>query len=136
MNTVHRVLQPDSWAAPKGYSNGISAEGRLVFVAGQVGWNAKGVFETDDLVAQTRQTLQNVVAVLAAGDARPEHLVQLTWYVTDKRQYLAKAKEIGDVYREVIGRTWPAMALVEVSGLLEDRAKVEIQAVAVVPHDA
>lgn len=131
---MHRILQPDGWTAPKGYANGISAEGRLVFVAGQVGWNAEGVFESDDLVAQTRQTLQNVVAVLAAGEAGPRHLVQLTWYVTDKREYTAKAKEIGAVYREVIGRHWPAMALVEVSGLLEDRAKVEIQAVAVVPQ--
>lgn len=131
---MHRILQPDGWSAPRGYSNGISAEGRLVVVAGQVGWNAQGAFESDDLVQQTRQALQNVVAVLAAGDARPEHLVQLTWYVTDKREYAAKAKKIGAVYREVIGRTWPAMALVEVSGLLEDRAKVEVQALAVVPR--
>lgn len=134
MNTVHRILQPDGWAAPKGYSNGISADGRLVFVAGQVGWNAQGEFETDDLVAQTRQALQNVVAVLGAGDAGPRHLVQLTWYVTDRREYAARAKEIGVVYREVLGHVWPAMALVEVSALLEDRAKVEVQAIAVVPR--
>ncbi|MBX3175124.1 MAG: RidA family protein [Gemmatimonadaceae bacterium] len=131
---MHRILQPDGWTAPRGYSNGIAAEGRFVFVAGQVGWNANCEWETDDLVAQVRQTLQNVVAVLAAGGAKPEHLVQLTWYVTDKRDYLAKAREIGEVYREVIGRTWPAMAMVEVSALLEDRAKVEIQAIAVLPR--
>lgn len=130
---MHSILQPDGWAAPRGYSNGIAAEGRFVFVAGQVGWNAQGMFESDDLVAQVRQTLENVVAVLATGGAAPEHLVQLTWYVVDKREYLTRAKEIGEVYREVIGRVWPAMAMVEVSGLLEDRARVEIQAVAVLP---
>lgn len=134
MVPVHRILQPDGWAAPRGYSNGIAADGTLVFVAGQVGWNAQQQFETDDLVAQARQTLANVVAVLAAGGARPEHLTQMTWYVTDRREYLARAEEIGAAYREVIGRVFPAMALVEVSALLEDRAKVEIQAMAVLPR--
>lgn len=130
---MHRILQPEGWAAPKGYSNGISAEGRLVFVAGQVGWNAQGQFESDELLLQLRQALENVVAVLKAGDAGPEHLVQLTWYVRDRNEYQARAKEIGALYREVIGRVWPTMALVEVSALLEERALVEVQAVAVIP---
>jgi len=132
--TVHTILQPDGWAKPKGYANGIAAEGRLIFVGGQIGWNAQGQFETDDFVGQVRQTLQNIVDVLAAGGARPEHVVSLTWYVTDKREYLGSLAAMGQAYREVMGRNFPAMAVVQVTALVEDRAKVEIQATAVVPH--
>jgi enamine deaminase RidA (YjgF/YER057c/UK114 family) len=130
---AHEILQPEGWAKPVGYANGVAARGRLIHVGGQIGWNAAQAFETDDLVAQVRQTLQNVVAVLAAGGAEPGHIVSMTWYFVDKRDYLARLSEIGAVYREVIGRHFPAMAAVEVSALMEDRAKVEIQAVAVVP---
>ena len=129
-----RVLQPDGWAAPRGYANGIAAEGRTVFVAGQVGWNARGEFESDDFVVQVEQALANVVAVLGAGGAGAEHLVRMTWYVTDKAAYVARRKEIGEAYRRVIGRHFPAMTLVQVAALLEDRAQVEIEATAVVPH--
>ena len=134
--TVHTILQPAGWAKPKGYANGIAAEGRLVFVGGQIGWNALGQFETDDFVGQVRQTLQNIVDVLAAGGARPEHVVSLTWYVTDKREYLGSLAAMGQAYREVMGRNFPAMAVVQVTALVEDRAKVEIQATAVVPHSS
>ena len=130
---MHEVLQPAGWAKPIGYSNGIAASGRTVFVGGQIGWNAQNVFETDDFVAQTRQTLANVVSVLAEAGARPEHITTMTWYVTDKREYQASLKGIGAAYRELIGRHFPAMAAVEVSALMEDRAKVEIQAIAVIP---
>jgi enamine deaminase RidA (YjgF/YER057c/UK114 family) len=132
--TLHTILQPDGWAKPKGYANGVAAEGRLVFVGGQIGWNGQCQFETDDFVGQVRQTLQNIVAVLAAGGARPEHVVSMTWYVTDKREYLANLAAMGKVYREIIGRHFPAMAVVQVTALVEDRAKVEIQATAVVPR--
>jgi enamine deaminase RidA (YjgF/YER057c/UK114 family) len=127
------ILQPAGWADPKGYANGIAAEGRLVVTAGQIGWNPETCqFETDDFVAQTAQALKNVVAVLKEAGAGPGHLVRLTWYVTDKAAYLAHQKEIGRVYREVIGKHFPAMSVVVVAGLLEDRAKVEIEATAVV----
>ena len=129
------ALQPPGWAAPRGYANGIAAEGRLVFVAGQVGWNARGQFETDDFVGQVRQALENVVAVLAVAGAAPTHITRLTWYVTDKHDYVATLREVGRAYRDVIGRHYPAMTLVQVAALLEDRAKVEIEATAVVPHD-
>lgn len=128
-----RFLQPDGWAPPRGYANGVAAQGRIVFVAGQVGWNAGGQFETDDLVGQVERALANVVAVLRAGGAGPEHLARLTWYVTDKAAYLSRRREIGDVYRRIIGRHFPAMTLVVVAGLLEDRALVEIEATAVLP---
>jgi len=131
--TVHTTLQPAGWMRPKGYANGIAAEGRLVFTAGQIGWNGQCQFECDDFVGQVRQTLQNVVAVLAEAGARPEHVVSLTWYVTDKKEYLASLIGIGKAYREVMGRNFPAMAVVQVVALVEDRAKVEIQATAVVP---
>jgi enamine deaminase RidA (YjgF/YER057c/UK114 family) len=126
-------LQPGDWAEPKGYANGVAATGRQVFVAGQIGWNAQCVFETDDLVAQTRQALANIVAVLAAAGARPEHIVRMTWYLTDKREYLSRAREIGRAYRELIGDYTVAMSAVQVAALMEDRAKVEIEVTAVVP---
>jgi enamine deaminase RidA (YjgF/YER057c/UK114 family) len=128
------VLQPAGWAAPKGYANGVAARGRLVFVAGQVGWNAEQRIVGDDFVAQARQALANVVAVLACADARPEHIVRMTWYVVDKREYLGCARELGAAYREIVGRHFPAMTAVEVAGLVEDGARVEIEATAVVPE--
>ena len=127
-------LQPPGWAPAKGYANGIAARGRLVFVAGQIGWNpATGAFESDDFVAQVTQTLQNVAAVLKEAGAEPHHLTRLTWYITDKPAYLAGLREIGQAYREIFGRHYPAMAVVVVSALIEDRAKVEIEVTAVVP---
>jgi enamine deaminase RidA (YjgF/YER057c/UK114 family) len=130
---MHEILQPEGWAKPVGYSNGVAARGRLIFVGGQIGWNAAKVFETDDLVGQVRQCLENVVAVLRSAGAGPEHLASMTWYFTDKTDYLAQRGAIGAVYRGVIGRHFPAMAAVEVAALVEDRAKVEIQAMAVLP---
>ena len=129
-----RVLQPPEWARPKGYANGISASGRLVFVAGQIGWNASCEFESDDFVAQVAQALRNIVVVLAEGDAKPEHVVRMTWYVTDRDEYVSRAQEIGGVYREIIGRNFPVMTAVEVGALIEERAKVEIEVTAVVPE--
>ena len=130
---MNQILQPEGWAKPQGYSNGIAATGRMVFVGGQIGWNERSEFETDDLVGQLRQTLQNVVAVLAEAGAGPEHVTAMTWYFTDKRDYLANLRPIGAAYREVMGRNYPAMAAVQVAALMEDRAKIEIQAWAVVP---
>ena len=127
------ILHPKNWTRTSGYSNGVAAEGRQVFVAGQVGWNARQEIVSDDLVAQVEQALQNVVEILAEAEARPEDLVRLTWYITDKREYLARSTEVGEVYRRVIGRHFPAMTLVQVVALVEDRAKVEIEATAVVP---
>jgi enamine deaminase RidA (YjgF/YER057c/UK114 family) len=127
------ALQPQGWAAPKGYANGIAARGRQIFVAGQIGWNAQAQFESDDFAAQVEQALKNVVEVLAAGGAEPRHIVRLNWYVTDKAGYVARQREIGEAYRRVIGRHFPAMTLLVVAGLLEPRAKVEIEATAVVP---
>ena len=129
---MHEVLQPEGWAKPAGYANGIAASGRMVFVGGQVGWNAQKQFETDDIAGQTAQTLRNVVAVIAEAGGRPEHIVSMTWYLTDKAEYLANLKEIGQAWREIIGRNFPAIAAVEVTALIEDRAKVEIQAIAVI----
>lgn len=130
---MHTILQPEGWAKPAGYANGIAARGRFVFVGGQIGWNRQTRFETDDLVGQVRQTLQNIVEVLAEAGAGPKHLTSMTWYLTDKAEYLANLKQIGRVYREFLGRHYPAMAAVQVVALIEDRAKVEIQAIAVVP---
>jgi enamine deaminase RidA (YjgF/YER057c/UK114 family) len=127
-------LQPEGWAKPRGYSNGVAASGRMVFVSGMVGWDADGVFHTDDFAGQVRQALSNVVAVLAAGGARPEHIVRMTWYVLDKKEYVAAYPEIGVAYRELIGRHFPAMSAVQVAGLVEDRARVEIEVTAVVPE--
>jgi enamine deaminase RidA (YjgF/YER057c/UK114 family) len=127
------VLQPPDWAVPKGYANGVAALGRQVFVAGQIGWNAHSQFESDDFVEQVRQALANVVAVLAEAGARPEHIVRMTWYVTDKREYLARGREVGRAYRELIGDYGVAMSAVQVAALMEDRAKVEIEVTAVLP---
>jgi len=129
-----KFLQPPGWKAPKGYANGVAAaNGTLVFVAGQVGWNADQHFENDDFVAQATRALQNVVAVLAEAGARPEHIVRMTWYVVDKHEYLASLRALTDVYRNVVGRHYPAMTAVEVRALIEDRARVEIEATAVLP---
>jgi enamine deaminase RidA (YjgF/YER057c/UK114 family) len=130
---VNEILRPAGWSAPIGYENGVAAEGRSIFVAGQIGWNAAQEFETDDLVGQFEQALRNIVAVLEAGKAGPEHLVSMTWYLTDLDEYAANLKLIGRAWRDVIGRHFPAMTVVGVSRLVERRAKVEIQAVAVVP---
>jgi enamine deaminase RidA (YjgF/YER057c/UK114 family) len=127
------ILQPQGWAKPIGYANGMAARGKQLFIAGQIGWNGQCVFETDDLVAQIGQTLRNIVAVAAAGGAGPEHIVAMTWYLLDRKEYSARLKEIGAVYRDIIGRRFPAMTAIQVAGLIEDRAKVEIQAFAVVP---
>ena len=133
MTDAHQLLHPRQWKQPKGYANGIAAEGRLVFLAGQVGWNAEEKFESDDFVAQVRQALDNIVALLAEADGKPEHITRLTWYVLDKREYITRLRELGEAYRSVMGRHFPAMTLVQVGALVEDRAKVEIEATAVVP---
>ena len=130
----HEILHPKHWKAARGYANGVAARGRMVFTGGIIGWNADQEFETDDFAGQVEQALRSIVEVLAEGGAKPEHLVRLTWYVTDKRQYLASLKEIGAAYKALIGRHYPAMALVQVVALVEDRAKVEIEATAVVPE--
>ena len=130
------IVEPPGWAPARGYANGVSAQGRLVFVAGQIGWNAAQRFESDDFVAQAAQALANVAAVLAAAGARPEHVVRLTWYVVDKREYLASLSALAAPYRTVMGRHYPAMTAVEVRALIEDRARVEIEATAVVPDPA
>jgi len=133
-----KILQPPGWSPPRGYANGVAvsagATGTHVFVAGQIGWNAQCRFESDDLVDQTRQALLNVRAVLAEAAALPEHIVRMTWYVTDKREYLARGREIGAVYRELIGSYAVAMSAVQVGALMEDRAKVEIEVTAVLPE--
>lgn len=127
------ILQPPGWARPRGYANGISARGRMVFVSGIIGWDGQGVFHATDFVGQVRQALRNIVEVLAAGDAGPEHIVRMTWYVVDKHEYVAAYKEIGEAYREIIGRTFPTMTAVQVVALIEDQARVEIEVTAVVP---
>ncbi|MGZ5199069.1 MAG: RidA family protein [Telluria sp.] len=127
------ILQPPGWVQPKGYSNGVAARGRVVSVSGMVGWDAQGQFRTDDFVGQARQALENIVAVLREAQAGPEHIVRLTWYVLDKREYLACGRELGAAYRDVIGRHYPAMSAVQVAGLMEERARLEIEATAVVP---
>jgi enamine deaminase RidA (YjgF/YER057c/UK114 family) len=129
-----RILQPPAWERPKGYSNGIAAKGSMVFVSGMVGWNAEEKFESADFVAQARQALRNVVEVLSQTEAKPEHIARMTWYVVDKKEYLAAAQEVGAIYREIIGKHYPAMTVVEVSALLEDQARVEIEVTAVLPE--
>jgi enamine deaminase RidA (YjgF/YER057c/UK114 family) len=128
-----QFLQPPGWPQPKGYANGIAATGRQIFVGGTIGWNEQQEFTSDELAEQTHQALKNIVAVLAEADAGPEHVVRMTWYVTDKREYLAQAKAVGAAYRDVMGYHFPAMALVQVVALVEDRAKVEIETTAVIP---
>ncbi len=130
---MHETLQPPAWPKPKGYSNGIAARGRMVFVGGQIGWDESEELVSDDLAAQVKQTLLNTVAVLKEAGAGPEHIARMTWYVVDKHEYLGALREIGAAYREVIGKNFPAMALVQVVALVEDRAKVEIETTAVIP---
>ena len=127
------ILQPAGWPRPKGFSCGVSGEGTVVFVSGQIGWDEQGRFPASDIAGQVRQALRNVVAILAEAGARPEHIARLTWYVTDKHEYVAAQREIGEAYRAVIGRHFPAMSVVAVAALLEDEAKVEIEATAIVP---
>jgi enamine deaminase RidA (YjgF/YER057c/UK114 family) len=127
------ILQPPGWAPPKGYANGIAARGTSVFVGGQIGWNGQQQFESDDFVTQAKAALRNVLAILAEAGAGPEHITRMTWYVTDKREYVASYRALGAAYREVIGRHFPAMTAVQVVALIEDRAKVEIEATAMVP---
>ena len=129
-----RVLQPAGWTSPKGYANGIAAQGTTIFVGGQIGWNAQQKFETDDFVAQARQALANVIAVLREGGAGPEHIARMTWYVVDRHEYVACYPALGAVYRDLVGRHFPAMTAVQVAALIEDRAKVEIEVTAIVPH--
>ncbi|WP_395446525.1 RidA family protein (plasmid) [Aminobacter sp. UC22_36] len=131
---MHEILQPEGWARPIGYSNGVAASGRMVFVGGQIGWNGNCEFETDDFVGQVRQTLENVVSVLRAGGAEPHHITSMTWYFTDKKEYTENLRGLGQAYRDVIGRHFPAMAAMQVVALVEDRAKIEIQATAVIPE--
>jgi enamine deaminase RidA (YjgF/YER057c/UK114 family) len=128
-----RILQPEGWVPPRGYVNGVAARGTIVFVGGQIGWNAQQQFETDDFVAQARAALINVVAVLREAGAGPQHITRMTWYVVDKREYVASARSLGAAYREVIGRHYPAMTAVAVAALIEDRARVEIEVTAVIP---
>lgn len=130
-----KLLQPPGWRPPRGYAHGVAASGTMVFVAGQIGWNAEQQFESDDFVAQVRQALLNVRAVLAEAGAGPEHITRMTWYLIDKREYLARSREVGAVFREVVGVYHAAMSAVQVSALIEDRAQVEIEATAVVPRD-
>lgn len=130
---MKQILQPAAWAKPKGYVNGVAATGRFIAIAGQIGWNEQCEFASDDFASQARQALQNIVAILAEAQGKPEHVVRLTWYVTDKHEYLAAVREVGIFYKEIMSGFYPAMTLVEVAGLLEDRAKVEIEATAVIP---
>lgn len=129
-----KVLLPPGWPRPKGYANGVTVSGRQVYIAGMIGWDAQGVFHTDDFAGQVQQALQNIVDVLREAGGKPEHIVRMTWYVTDKREYLAAGREIGRAFREIIGSYNAAMTAVEVKALIEDRAKVEIEATAVIPE--
>ncbi len=128
-----KVLQPPSWARPRGFSNGVAAKGEMIFVSGMVGWDAEGKFASKEFVAQARQALKNIVAVLAEAKAKPEHIARMTWYVVDKKEYIAAGRELGAVYREIIGTHYPAMTAVQVTALIEDHARVEIEVTAVVP---
>jgi enamine deaminase RidA (YjgF/YER057c/UK114 family) len=133
MNT--KTLQPAEWARPKGYANGMTARGEMIFISGQIGWDVHGQFNSDNLSGQVAQALRNIVRVLQEGRAEPRHLVRLTWYVLSRDAYLYEAREIGAAYREIIGKHFPAMSVVEVRGLVEQRALVEIEATAVIPDD-
>ena len=130
---THKAILPEGWPRPKGYANGVVASGRMLFIAGMIGWDAQGVFHTDDFAGQVRQALANVAAVLREAGGKPQDIVRMTWYVTDKREYLAASAEIGRAFRELIGCYDIAMTAVEVKALIEDRAKVEIEATAVIP---
>lgn len=130
---MHRTLQPEGWARPRGYANGVEARGRQIFVGGQIGWNGECRFESHDLVEQTRQALSNVLQVLRVAGAGAEHVTRMTWYLVDKKEYAARLSEIGMAYRETMGRNFPAMTAVQVADLIEDEAKVEIEVTAVVP---
>lgn len=131
---MFKVLQPEGWAPAKGYSNGIAAKGTQIYVAGMIGWNGQSVFETDDFIGQCKQALQNIVDTLNCANAKPEHMVRMTWYVKDKKEYLARGRELGKVYQEILGKNYPVMTLVQVADLLEERAKVEIEVTAVIPE--
>lgn len=128
-----KTLQPPGWTPPKGYANGVIARGALVFVGGQIGWNASQQFESDDFIAQARQALDNIHQVLMQAGAEPKHMVRMTWYIVDRNEYLARLPELGQVYRAVLGKNFPAMTCVEVSALVEARAKIEIEVTAVIP---
>ena len=130
---TNQAILPEGWPRPKGYANGVVAGGRSLFIAGMIGWDAQGVFHSDDFGAQARQALDNIVQVLRAAGGKPENIVRMTWYVTDKREYLAASREVGRAFREIIGCYDVAMTAVEVKALIEDRAKVEIEATAVLP---
>ncbi|MDP3824728.1 MAG: RidA family protein [Burkholderiales bacterium] len=130
---THQVILPPGWPRPKGYANGVVASGRMLFIAGMIGWDAQGVFHSDDFGVQARQALANIAAVLREAGGKPEHIVRMTWYVTDKHEYLAAGREVGQAFREIIGSYNTAMTAVEVTALMEDRAKVEIEATAVLP---
>jgi enamine deaminase RidA (YjgF/YER057c/UK114 family) len=132
-NDTMRTLQPPDWASPKGYANGVAARGTLVFVGGQIGWNSQQQFESDEFVTQAAQALRNVVAILAEAGGGPQHIARMTWYVVDRREYVASLPALGAAYRAVMGRHFPAMTAVEVAALIEERAKVEIEVTAVVP---
>jgi len=128
-----RILQPPDWAEPRGYSNGVAASGQIIFISGQIGWDAQCKFQSTDFVEQARQALLNIVAILAEGGGKPEHVTRLTWYVVDREEYLNAGKALGAVYREVMGKHYPAMTAVQVTALVEDVARVEIEATAVIP---
>ena len=130
------ILQPPGWAKPKGFSNGIAASGKQVFIAGQIGWTGESKWEAKGFAGQFRQTLKNTLEVLAEAGGKPEHIVRMTWYILDKKEYLAAIKEVGAAYRELLGRHYPAMAVVQVSGLIEDQARLEIETTAVIPETA
>ncbi|WP_417452018.1 RidA family protein [Kordiimonas sp.] len=130
-----KTLLPEGWPRPSGYSNGVTAEGRMVFVAGQIGWTKDMVFEAEDFLGQVRQTLENTLAVMAVAGASPEHVARMTWYVTDRDEYIANLRGLGQIWRELMGKNYPVMACVEVSRLMEDKAKIEIETTAVLPRD-
>ena len=131
---MHKIVQPDGWKEPKGYANGVLAQGATLYIGGQIGWNEDQVFVAKDFVGQMEQALKNIAAVLEAAGGKPEHLTRLTWYVTDKQEYLAKQREVGRAYREVLGKNVPAMTMVVVSALVEDEALLEIEGTAVIPN--
>lgn len=133
-NATHmQILQPLTWARPRGYAHGIAAQGKFVFISGQIGWDELGNFESPDFVGQARKALQNVLTILAEANGKPEHIVRLTWYIVDRHEYQARGKELGEVYRALMGDHYPAMSVVQVAGLVEEQAWVEIEATAVVP---